>query len=80
MNLKEYLTSIGREKKEPENINDEAPEPVETLPELRTIGDIFDYYKKKDAKHLPDGIIINSDRWKSKLIHTLVSQTSVQIL
>ena len=55
--------------------NDKAtkpePEPVETLPELRTIGSVFDYYKSKGAKHLPDGISINSDRWKSKLIHSL---------
>ena len=35
------------------------PEPVETLTELRTVGDIFDYYYKKRYKHLPDGIIIN---------------------
>jgi hypothetical protein len=43
------------------------PEPVETLPELCTVGSVFDYYYKNGYKSMPTGIVINTENWKGNV-------------
>lgn len=37
-----------------------------------TIGVIFDYYREKGLDRLPEGVIVNADKWKSNKIERRV--------
>jgi hypothetical protein len=61
--------SILKNKLQNEHVNTSPDETGKSLPEYRTIGSVFDFYKNKGYKSLVEGGCsgINTDKWKSQM-------------